>query len=285
MAGTVRESLRTSRTSKVSKNQPPRNLVPMQPPEDQLQMAAHYVQDALDGRLEHGKASCSIMSKRAQWCMAIHTSETFANLLYACFFVQLLLNFWEPVDSIPMRLADWPAWPLALDVCFVALTAFDIALKLNVVSFRKYITKRWQQLYFFFCLTNALDIVLLLAGVGRPLRCLRGFLLVLRSRTLRRMCAAIFGVWHVLLSCTLALLLLLATIASLGHHLFYVDYQSTEAEPLSEFGPMYDHAFDTLPRGFQQAFIPCTTDHAMPSRCSRRAAHTKRVILLSRRSS
>ena len=121
------------------------------------------------------------------------------------------------------------------------------------------------QLYLFFLSLYILDLFCLAAGVLRPFRCVRGVLLLLRNRTLRRMCAAIFGIRVVLGRATVFLLLILCLIAAAASHLFRTAYHATTTDVTSAFGPIYGGAFDTLPRGFEQVVIiySSCTNHAV----------------------
>ena len=251
------------------------------PRAEAVKLAALYVHDALNGRLESGAAKVSAMSRVAQLCFAVQTSNWYLALLAGFGGCQMFLALVEPASTFGAFRAEWADFTtcgvvhrggvadfrclgatVALEAVAVALYAADIAMKARYMSWRKFVKKRWQQIYLALVCLYALDLLLLAAGQPRPFRCLRGGALLLRSRTLRRVASAVIAVWDVLWRTTLAILILLLGFSSMFVHLFSPDYaqrSDTTAEALMD--EPFAGAFDNPFIGMSTLFALLTTEN------------------------
>eukprot|EP00965_Chrysotila_dentata_P242694 6205000-Pleurochrysis_carterae.AAC.2 len=189
---------------------------------DSYELAALLVQDAIAGRLDNGMAAMKLRSQTARRCFALYTSQLWTYFIYICLCAQMLLGFEEPSASfVDNPSPDWKPWTIATEASFLAVLLLDMALKMRFMGLHMYVSKTWHKKYMALLFLHVIDMLLLAAGTGRPFRCLRGVGLLLRSRTLRRICGAIIGVWDVLLVWSLwlfGLLLVFAAVRTSSSH-------------------------------------------------------------------
>jgi len=243
-----------------------------------VRMASLYVQDALEGRLENGRAATSLRSKRVQRCFAVQTSETFANWLYVCFIMHMLLVLLEPAASFggtarsewwsrTCATADGVVWrcvplSIALELVCVGGYVADAGLKMAYMGVRRYMKKRWQQVYVLVIALHVADL-LLLPLVGRPFRALRGGLVLLRSRTLRRLVTAVMELYKDSVRFFSVLLVGLVFFAALLCHLVMPAYSAENIAAhaqLADASADYVGAFDDPIRGVSFLFQLYTTE-------------------------
>jgi hypothetical protein len=86
---------------------------------------------------------------------------------------------------------------LSLELFCTAALITDAGIKMAFIGFHKWRSRPTHRIYAFFIAALVLDTVLFLAGAGRPLRCLRCGVMLVRSRTLRKNVAAILAIWKV----------------------------------------------------------------------------------------
>jgi hypothetical protein len=160
--------------------------------EKSYELAALYVEDAIAGRLDNGKAHIFTHgSTLAQHCFTIQVSECFKILILVVSIVHMQLPWWEPACSFDPK-EQWSNWPaIGGEVVIVLIFWCDAALKATYMGLRRFISKPWHQLYMTLLVLYLLDLLLLAASVGRPLRCLRGLTVLLRARSLRKLTFAI----------------------------------------------------------------------------------------------
>ena len=121
--------------------------------------------------------------------------------------------------------------------------------------YRAYAKKPWQLLYCVLIAIHLLDL-LLLAVVGRPFRMLRGGLVLLRLRSLRRITTAVFELCATILRFLAVLLLGLGLFAALCAHVLMPSYsrESIARLPAAYGAEPYIGAFDDPLRGATYLF-------------------------------
>ena len=113
----------------------------------QYKLAALYVQDALAGHLDNGKAQTSLAPLWVQRCFAVQTSQSFESVLLFASLAHMQLAWWEPASSFNPEgeYADWPA--IGAEVVIVLLFLLDIGLKATYMGLRNYLSKSWHRQY------------------------------------------------------------------------------------------------------------------------------------------
>jgi len=150
------------------------------------QVAAYYVEDSLDGRLDNGLASN--FKSGNKWlfnCCFLQTHIVWHAAVIACCMVHALLAIFEPVPGSgqPRKL-----WCSVIETLLLCVYAADVVMKVSYMGTKTYFSlniangKAWQSAYCFLCLTLALDAFISPFRITRPLR---PIVLLLRSRTVR----------------------------------------------------------------------------------------------------
>jgi len=190
----------------------------------QFKLAALYVEDALAGRLENGKAQMSLAPVWVERCFQLQSSAAFEAVLLFTSLTHMQLAWFEPASSFDPKgeYKNWPAVPA--EVVIVLLFMLDIALKATYMGPRRFLSKKWHRQYLSLTLLYTLDLILLAASAGRPMRCLRGLTLLLRERSLRNMTSAIFSASKMIGNTVLLMMLLLLTYSAVGARVFAPAY-------------------------------------------------------------
>ena len=224
--------------------------------QDRFHLAACYVTDAMLGRLDSGKAFVSFHGPAAQWAFAVQTSAAFEAVLLVASVTQMQLAWWEPPNSFEVAPGEsWPAVPI--EALIVALFWFDNWLKAFYMGCRRYLRKPWHRAYLLLALLYTLDLLLLAADVGRPLRLFRGLTLLLRARSLRKLSMAILAAGKVIGVSAAMLVLLMLAYAAVGARAFghAYSYAALSAEDRESAG-----AYDDTLVAFATTFQLLTTE-------------------------
>ena len=128
----------------------------------------------------------------------------------------------------------------------------DNLLKLCYMGWRPYLRKPWHRTYLIISALHALDLLLLLAGAGRPMRPFRGLTLLLRARSLRKMSTAIMEAGPVVALAVSMLSCLLLLYAAVGARVFGRSYraQALGAADVQSTGA-FDDTLTSLSTTFQ----------------------------------
>ncbi|CAK8986306.1 Two pore calcium channel protein 1A (Voltage-dependent calcium channel protein TPC1A) (NtTPC1A) [Durusdinium trenchii] len=184
--------------------------------ENAIQLAAYYVEDAAEGRLDNGLASNFKSGNKLKLnCCRVQTHIAWhVTLMTACVLHSLLIVF-EPAPS--ERVSGTRGWINAAEILLMLLYVADILLKVAYMGAGTFLSlkgsKVWQTTYA--ALTAVLLVDAVIAPATRLSRPLRPIVLVLRSRSIRNFYTTVLRICPSLLK-VLGLLLFILMASSLG---------------------------------------------------------------------
>ena len=184
--------------------------------ENAIQLAAYYVEDAAEGRLDNGLASNFKSGNKLKLnCCLIQTHILWHVLLMTACVLHSLLIVFEPPPS--ERVASNRGWINAAEIFLMLLYVADILLKVAYMGAGTFLSlkgsKVWQTTYA--ALTAVLLIDAVIAPTTRFSRPARPIILVLRSRSIRNFYTTVLRICPSLLK-VLGLLLFILMASSLG---------------------------------------------------------------------
>ncbi|CAJ1363590.1 unnamed protein product [Effrenium voratum] len=184
--------------------------------ESAIQLAAYYVEDAAEGRLDNGLASnFKSGNKRKLNCCIIQTHIIWHVIVMAACVLHSLLIAFEPPPS--ERDGNTRGFVNATEILLTLVYVADILLKVAYMGAGTFLSlkgsKVWQTTYAALTLTLLLDAAI--APATRLSRPLRPIILVLRSRSVRNFYTTVLRIFPSLLK-VLGLLLFILTTCSLG---------------------------------------------------------------------
>ncbi|CAE7587928.1 TPC1A [Symbiodinium sp. CCMP2592] len=179
-----------------------------------VQLAAYYVADATEGRLDNGLASnFKSGNKRKLYCCLVQTHIAWHVMVMAACVLHSLLIILEP----PPGQSCARGWENVAELFLVLIYVADILLKVAYMGAGTFLSLRgskiWQTTYA--ALTGILFLDAALAPCTRLSRPLRPIMLVLRSRSVRNFYTTVLRICPSLLK-VLMLLLFILTASSLG---------------------------------------------------------------------
>lgn len=179
-----------------------------------VQLAAYYVADATEGRLDNGLASnFKSGNKRKLYCCLVQTHIAWHVMVMAACVLHSLLIILEP----PPGQSCARGWENVAELFLVLVYVADILLKVAYMGAGTFLSLRgskiWQTTYA--ALTAILFLDAALAPCTRLSRPLRPIMLVLRSRSVRNFYTTVLRICPSLLK-VLMLLLFILTASSLG---------------------------------------------------------------------
>ena len=197
-----------------------------------MELAACWVEDALAGRLESGRAQLLGQPRWVQQAFDVNSSERWEFLLMCLAVVLLLATFDEPPRSFLLACgaaSEARPW-LLTEALILSLFWVDLGLKVAYMSWRRWWKKTWHRLYI-------VSIALLTLGVAvgavcgtEPTRWVRPALVLLRNREQRRIATSLMHLLSGRLGVALALTLAVGLLAgALGCHIFAPQYSDEEA--------------------------------------------------------
>ncbi|CAE7201289.1 TPC1 [Symbiodinium natans] len=179
-----------------------------------VQLAAYYVEDATEGRLDNGLASnFKSGNKRKLFCCFVQTHIAWHVMVMAACVLHSLLIILEP----PPGQSCVRGWENVAELFLVLIYVADIWLKVAYMGAGTFLSLRgskiWQTTYA--ALTVILFVDAALGPCTRLSRPLRPIMLVLRSRSVRNFYTTVLRICPSLVK-VLTLLLFILTASSLG---------------------------------------------------------------------